>query len=68
MSNDLRGKRVRVHFNPATWPIGSGVYIYEGHNEHGHFVRRKDGTQRVFADSDVLSVEPVEEDVNEGKY
>jgi hypothetical protein len=61
----LVGRKVRVTFNPVTWPIESATYVYEGHNENGHHVRRADGVQRIFADIDVVSVVPTEEDVDE---
>lgn len=61
----LVGRKVKVTFNPRTWPIRSATYVYEGHNEQGHHVRRSDGVQRIFADIDVVTVEPVDDDIPE---
>ncbi len=55
----LVGQRVRITFNTNTWPVGHGVYTYEGHDETGHWVRRKDGVQRHFAYGDVVAVDPL---------
>lgn len=64
----LVGKRVRILFNTATWPVASGVYVYEGHNEQGHHVRRADGVQRIFADVDVTDVQLTNEDLEEAPH
>lgn len=64
----LVGKKVKVHFNPETWPISSATYIYEGRDETGHFLRRSDGVQRHMRFTDVLHIEPVSEDVPEAEF
>lgn len=64
----LVGKKVKVSFDTSKWPIASATYTYEGHNEQGHFVRRADGVQRIFADDVVVGVEVVEEDISEQPY
>lgn len=63
----LIGRKVRVTF--INWPIGQATYTYEGHDETGHYLRRKDGTQRHIAFEFVTAVEPVEdEDVPEDEF
>lgn len=64
----LVGKKVRVEFNPATWPIHAATYTYEGEDASGYWVRRKDGVQRYFERGDVVAITPVEEDVDEQPY
>ncbi len=64
----LVGKKVRVEFNTLTWPVSSGVYVYEGRDETGHWVRRQDGVQRHFEYGDVVGITPVDEDLTEENY
>jgi hypothetical protein len=62
----LVGRKVKVTF--TNWPIGEATYTYEGHDETGHFLRRKDGTQRHIAFEFVVGVDPVDEDVPEDEF
>lgn len=62
------GTKVLVKFDPLRWPIHQATYTYEGHDENGWWVRRKDGVQRYFLREDVVEVLPVVEDVPEGEY
>ncbi|MGW0682915.1 hypothetical protein ACWD2L_06075 [Streptomyces sp. NPDC002754] len=57
MPDALVGKTVRVTFNRAHWPVVYGRYLYEGHDEHGHWVRRPDGVQRYLRNIDVLAID-----------
>jgi hypothetical protein len=61
----LVGKKVLVEFDTTRWPIAKATYTYEGRDTEGYWVRRKDGVQRYFRREDVLSITPVEEDVDE---
>ncbi len=54
------GTKVLVVFGPS-WPIDRATYTYEGRDETGWWVRRKDGVQRHFLFEDVESVTPVSE-------
>lgn len=54
--SDLKGKKVVLEFNTARWPIHKATYTYEGHDENGYWVRRKDGVQRYFEREDVVSI------------
>lgn len=56
----LEGRKVRLHF--TNWEVPQGVYLYEGHNEQGHWVRRADGVQRLFPDEYVTGVELIEDE------
>lgn len=53
------GTKIKILFNTQTWPVASGVYTYEGHDEVGYWVRRKDGVQRHFEYGDVVEVIPL---------
>lgn len=64
----LIGKKVKVTFNPATWPIHSATYTYEGHDEGGYWLRRKDGVQRYFERVDIQSIEPTGEEIDEQPF
>lgn len=64
----LVGKKVKVTFNPSSWPIPHATYTYEGRDEKGHWVRRKDGVQRHILFGDVILIEPVEEEIPEGDF
>ena len=66
----LVGKKVLVEFNTATWPIAKATYTYEGRDEAGYWVRRKDGVQRYFQREDIISITPVveEDDVPEADH
>lgn len=55
------GTKVEVEFNTDRWPIHKATYTYEGHDERGWWVRRKDGVQRYFEREDVVSVTPVDD-------
>lgn len=57
----LVGKKVLVEFNANTWPIRQATYIYEGRDERGYWLRRKDGVQRFFHRADIVRITPVEE-------
>ncbi len=61
----LVGKKVLVEFNTATWPIHKATYTYEGRDETGYWLRRKDGVQRFFERGDIVSITPVEEDAED---
>jgi hypothetical protein len=61
----LVGKKVKVEFNTHTWPVQFGTYTYEGHDETGHWVRRKDGVQRHFEFGDVVGITPIGDDAEE---
>lgn len=54
----LVGKKVKVTF--VNWPAASGYYTYEGHDDRGHWLRRKDGVQRYMLNEYVSRVEPFE--------
>lgn len=63
----LVGKKVRVGF--VNWPVAVGYYTYEGHDDKGHWLRRKDGVQRYMLNEFVHSIEPFEwEDPPEERY
>jgi hypothetical protein len=62
----LVGKKVKVTF--TNWPVSSATYVYEGHDEKGYWLRRKDGVQRHFSYEYVVSVEPAEDDIEEAKF
>lgn len=61
------GKKVKVTF-ANNWPIRSATYTYEGFDDKGHWVRRKDGVQRYLNRHDVVDIQPVEEDIDEQPY
>lgn len=63
----LVGRKVLVRF--VNWPISQATYVYEGCDESGHWVRRKDGVQRQFPREVVQEVIPVDGgEVDEGRY
>jgi hypothetical protein len=63
------GVKVLVEFNTAHWPIHKATYIYEGRDETGWWVRRKDGVQRYFAREDVVAITPVaDEEIPEAPH
>lgn len=67
----LVGKRVVVTFVPGRWPVGRATYVYEGYDETGHWLRRKDGVQRHMDYGDVATVklaEPEEPEIPEPEY
>lgn len=64
----LVGKKVKVSFDTGRWPIASATYVYEGQDETGYWLRRKDGVQRHMEFADVIGIEPVDEDIAEGEY
>jgi hypothetical protein len=67
----LVGKKVLVEFDSSRWPVHKATYTYEGYDETGHWMRRKDGVQRHFEFGDVVAITPVEEgeeDVDEPAY
>lgn len=68
MSDALVGKKVRVEFNPHTWPIHTATYTYEGRDEEGYFLRRVDGIQRHMLFEDVVGITEVETDIPEGEF
>lgn len=66
MTDLIPGQRVLLTFNPEHWPISSATYEYQGRDENGWWMRRlRDGVQRYFLNIDVLSVEPVADEVAE---
>lgn len=62
----LVGKKVKVTFR--NWPIPHATYVYEGRDETGYFLRRKDGTQRHMLFEFVASMVPTGEEIAEGEY
>lgn len=56
MSESLVGKRVLVEFDTNRWPIHKATYIFEGQDQDGYWLRRKDGTQRYFLRADIASI------------
>lgn len=67
--SDLVGKLVELEFNTARWPIHKATYTYEGHDEKGYWVRRKDGVQRYFEREDVVGISLVDgPDTDEPDY
>jgi len=67
----LVGKKVLVEFDSSRWPVHKATYTYEGRDETGYWLRRKDGVQRFFERADIVSITQVEEgeeDVPEQPY
>lgn len=62
------GKKVLVEFNTETWPIAKATYTYEGHDEGGYYLRRKDGVQRYIKRENVVGITEVETDVAEPEF
>lgn len=62
------GKLVRVEFNTARWPVHFGTYTYEGHDEKGYWLRRKDGVQRFFEREDIVEITVVDEELPQEDY
>lgn len=64
----LIGLKVKLTFNTETWPIHHATYTYDGADETGYWVIRKDGVQRHFEYGDVVQIELAEEEVDEQRY
>lgn len=62
----LVGKKVLVTF--TNWPIDSATYTYDGRDETGHFLTRKDGTQRHIPFEFVQGIELAESEVSETEF
>lgn len=69
MTESLVGKLVVVEFNTSRWPIHKATYVYEGHDEKGYWVRRKDGVQRYFERADIIGISlALNQEIPEGEY
>lgn len=69
MSEGLAGLKVVVTFDTTRWPIHKATYVYEGFDETGHFLRRKDGVQRHMLFEDVQGIELAgDQEIPEGEY
>lgn len=56
------GDKVQVIFKREHWPIRSAVYVYEGCDDKGIWVRRKDGVQRYILNVDIQLTRPAPAD------
>lgn len=64
----LEGKKVLVTFGPS-WPVDKATYVYEGADETGYFLRRKDGVQRHMLREDVAEIVLAgDQEIAEGDY
>lgn len=65
----LEGKKVLVTFDGNRWPVDKATYVYEGADETGYWLRRKDGVQRHMLREDVVGIELAgDQDIAEGEY
>lgn len=63
----LEGKKVKVTF-AESWPIDHATYTYEGADETGYWLRRKDGKQRHMLREDVVNIELAESEISEPDF